>query len=304
MKDQDESLPLAEKKLVASSTTQSAVISTEISEHSSNPEPKIAGSSSQKQLLSLAKHFVLDGALLPENKQMPLEERVVKRERFSRLRQQQNLEAIIQKSLHYCPSGANSAKADQDWFNRFTYLAEDVSNKTMQDLWAKILAGEITQPGSFSLKSLNVFKLMSITDAKLLAKVCSLVVKDNSRKNLRLLSGSYKTPGLWSFMSKTTQSSVNLNKCGISYSELLSLADNKLIFSEEAESKALQKGEQMVFNFNGKTLTLTAKTNQCGLRFYKFTSIGSELALLISDNPNKELVPLLSSSLYAHFSVS
>jgi len=305
MKDQDDSLPVAEKKLVASSTTQSAVISTEISDqNSSNADTKVAGSSSQKQLLSLAKHFVLDGALLPENKQMPLEERVVKRERFARLRQQQNLEAIIQKSLHYCPRGANSAKADQDWFNRFTHLAEDVSNKTMQDLWAKILAGEITQPGSFSLKSLNVFKLMSITDAKLLAKVCGLVVKDNSRKNLRLLSGSYKTPSLWSFMSKTTQSSINLNQCGISYSEILSLADNKLIFSEETESRALQKGEQMVFNFNGRTLTLTANVNQCGLRFYKFTPIGSELALLISDKPNKELVPLLSSSLHAHFSVN
>ena len=37
-------------------------------------------------------------------------------------------------------------KADPDWFNTFTQLAEDVSNKTMQDLWAKILAGEISQP--------------------------------------------------------------------------------------------------------------------------------------------------------------
>ena len=300
-KDQDESLQEPQTDLVASSTVNTTNISAESKNSSSK---STSGFTSQKQLLALAKQFVLDGALLPENKQMPLEERVVRRERLSRLRQQQNLESIVKKSLAYCPNASNSAKADPDWFSRFTHLAEDVSNNTMQDLWAKILAGEITHPGSFSLKSLTVFKSMSITDAKLLAKVCSLAVKDTTKKNMRILSGAYKTPGLLSFFSKNTQSKVNLNQCGISYTELLSLADNHLIFLQEAESNELQKGEQVVFNYNGQNLTLTAKANQCGLRFYKFTPIGSELALLISDNPDEDLVPLLKSSLHAHFSVS
>lgn len=174
----------------------------------------------------------------------------------------------------------------------------------MQDLWAKILAGEIAQPGSFSLKSLMVFKSMSVTDAKLLAKVCSLVVKDASKKNTRLISGAYKTPGLFSFFGKNTRVKVNLNQCGVSYTELLSLADNNLIFIQEAETNELKKGEKITFNFNGQNLTLTAKQNQSVLNFYKLTPIGSELALLISDNPSKEFIPLLKSSLQSHFAIS
>jgi uncharacterized repeat protein (TIGR03899 family) len=260
--------------------------------------------STQNQLLILAKQFALDGAMAPESKQMPLEDRASRREHISLLRKQNNLESIIQKSLSYCPNTLPSTKADQDWFNQFTFLAQDISNNTMQDLWAKILAREVEQQGTFSLKSLAIFKSMSITDAKLLAKVCSLVVKDSSKRNTRIISGAYKTPGIFSFFSKNTQSRVNLNQCDISYSELLSLADNNIIFIQEAESNELQKGEQMKFNFNGKDLTLTAKKNRCGIRFYKFTSIGSELATLISDKPNKSLIPLLESSLKSHFSVS
>jgi len=288
--------------LVASSnqSAQSTTITTETKPSSS----KASASTPQKQLLVLAKQFVLDGALTPEEKQIPIEDRVIKRERISRVRKQQNLEAIVQKSLAYCPNATNTTKADQDWFNRFTALAEDVSNNTMQDLWAKILAGEISQPGSFSLKSLTVFKSMSITDAKLLAKVCSLSVRDNTRKNTRIISGAYKTPGLFSFFSKDAQIKVNLNQCGLSYTEILSLAENDLIFAQEAETSEYQKGEKITFNYNGKTLTLSANSHRCGLSFYKFTPIGSELALLISDNPNKEFAALLKSSLQSHFTVS
>ena len=287
-----------------SSSTDQQISPMTIPESTSSSAKPSSSSSGQKQLLLLAKQFVLDGAMLPENKQMPIEERAIRRERLYLLRKQNNLESIIQKSIAYCSSSSPSTKADQDWFSQFTLLAEDISNNTMQDLWAKILAGEISQPGTFSLKSLAIFKSMSITDAKLLAKVCNLTVKDSSKKNIRILSGAYQTPGFFSFFSKNTQSRVNLNQCDISYSELLSLADNNIIFIQEAESNSVEKGEKITFNYNGESLVLTAKNKGCGLKFYKFTPVGSELALLISDTPNKEFIALLKASLQSHFSVS
>jgi len=280
---------------------QSSLITTEKSASSAKSQ---STSSAQNQLLALAKQFVLDGAFVPENKQMPLEDRASRRDRIGQLRKQQNLEAIIKKSLAYCPSSSSSTKADPDWFSQFTVLAEDVSNNTMQDLWAKILGGEISQAGTFSLKSLSIFKSMSITDAKLLAKVCGLAVKDSTKRNMRIISGAYKTPGFFSFLSGEKPCKVNLNQCGVSYTELLSLAENKLVFMQEAESNELQKGEELSFNFNGQNLTLTAKSKQCGLIFYKFTPIGSELALLISDNPNKDFLAVLKASLQPHFKMS
>ena len=114
--------------------------------------------SSQKQLLGLAKKFSLDAAFLPENKQAPLEDRSYRRRKLEELRQQQNMEAIMLRTAQYCSDSAIADRADQDWFSRFVMLAEGISNKTMQDLWAKILAGEISQPGSFSLKTLQSFQ--------------------------------------------------------------------------------------------------------------------------------------------------
>ena len=160
--------------------------------------------STQMQLLNLARQFVIDGALLPKEKQLTLEDRSRKRERITYLRKQQNLESIIQRAVQYCSDDEVGERADQDWFNNYTYLAEDVSNKTMQDLWAKILAGEISSPGSFSLKSLQAFKTMSINEAKLLAKACSLAIKDQSKRNIRIISGASQTPGLFNFFNKNT----------------------------------------------------------------------------------------------------
>lgn len=292
----------AEKKeLITSESTSGQTVITSDDNTSSKSTSALTA---QKQLLVLAKHFVLDGAFLPENKKMPLEDRAAKRERLHLLRKQQNLESIIHKSVAYCPNASSSTRADQDWFSQFTLLAEDVSNSTMQDLWAKILAGEISQPGTFSLKSLALFKSMSITDAKLLAKVCSLAVKDASKKNTRIISGGYQSPGFFSFFTKNTQATVNLNQCGLGYTELLSLADSNIIFIQEAESNELSLGEKVNFNFNGQNIQLTANKKKCVLTFYKFTPVGSELAFLISDNPHKEFIPLLKSSLRGVFSVS
>jgi DMSO/TMAO reductase YedYZ molybdopterin-dependent catalytic subunit len=115
--------------------------------------------SSQKQLLVLAKKFSLSAAFLPETKQAPLEERANRRKKLDQLRKQQNMEAIIVRAVQYCSDETITDRADQDWFSSFLTLAESISNKSMQDLWAKILAGEVSQPGSFSLKTLQAVLL-------------------------------------------------------------------------------------------------------------------------------------------------
>ena len=91
-----------------------------------------------QQFLKLAKRFVIDGALLPEDKQMLIEDRTVKRARLGQLRKQQNIENIMQKTLSYCSNVDFGQRTDHDWFSRYIALSEDVSNPTMQDLWAKI----------------------------------------------------------------------------------------------------------------------------------------------------------------------
>ena len=284
-------------------SSNNEVVKTDAPTTQNSGNKKSAGVSSQMQLLRLAKSFVLDGSLTSSEKQMPLEDRTQKRARISSLRKQQNLETIIEKSLAYCSSTEATDKADPDWFITFTQLAEDVSNQTMQNLWAKILAGEISQAGSFSTKTLKTFRSMNITDAKLLARACSLSVSDQTKKNIRIISGAYQTPSLFNFFSKNREQNIPLSQFALSYADLLILADNHLVFIQQTESSPMDKQEAFHFNFNNSPLTITAKKTSCVLKFYKFTPIGSELACLVNANGDNDYLQHLKNALNVNFSI-
>ena len=262
-----------------------------------------ANVSSQKQLLGLARKFSLDAALLPENKQAPLEDRSYRRNKLNELRQQQNMEAIVLRALQYCSNSTVTDRADQDWFSSFVALAQDISNKIMQDLWAKMLAGEISHSGSFSLKTLQAFRSMSMNEATLLAKACSLAVTDTRKKNIRVISGAYQTPKLLNFFNRQRQQRIDLTQAGLSYADILTLADNHLLFEQETESHALAKGEKIQFNYNGKPLSFMANKADCILTFYKFTPIGTELAHLVTNNLDNDYLTALKTQLTENFTV-
>ena len=278
-----------------------------IIEHDAKPirqkKSASANASSQKQLLVLAKKFSLNAAFLPENKQAPLEDRAYRRKKLDELRKQQNMEAIVLRAIQYCSDETITDRADQDWFSSFVTFAEGISNKSMQDLWAKILAGEVSQPGSFSLKTLQTFRTMSITEAKLLAKACSLAMTDTRKKNIRVISGAYQVPKLFNFFNKQRQQRLDLNQAGLSYADILTLADNHLMFEQETESHSLAKGEKIQFNYNGKQVSFVAKKADCILTFYKFTPIGTELAHLITDNADESYLTAVKTKLAEKFAV-
>lgn len=271
---------------------------------SQEQQKKAVETPTHKQFFKITQQFGLEAPLLPIEKQMPLEDRSAKRERLTNLRKQENIEGIMEKTFALCVKNAIDKRPDLDWFNRYITLAENVSNPKMQDLWAKILAGELSRPGLYSLKALKIFQEMSIVDAKLLAKACSLAVKDQSKKNIRILSGSYQQPGLFNFFNKDRQQLVNLSHFGLNYADILSLAENNLIFKQESESNMMAIGEPLNFYYNGLPLKLTSIKNNIAIMFYKFTPIGVELANLISDKPNDDFYAALKQQLKYHFDIA
>jgi hypothetical protein len=52
--------------------------------------------------------------------------------------------------------GSSAEAPSDDWLNRFMRLAEDASSERLQDLFGRILAGEIMRPGRISLSTLRV----------------------------------------------------------------------------------------------------------------------------------------------------
>jgi uncharacterized repeat protein (TIGR03899 family) len=271
---------------------------------STDPQKKTSPSPAHDQFFKITQQFGLEATLLPIEKQMPIEDRSTKRERLASLRKQKNIETIMEKTFTFCAKKSIDKRTDLDWFNHYITLAEDVGNKTMQDLWAKILAGELSRPGSFSLKTLKVFREMSIVDAKLLAKACSLAVKDPSNKNMRILSGTYQKPGLFNFLNKDRERYINLSQFGLNYADILSLADNHILYQQESESSMMTKGESINFNYNGTPLRLTSIKPNITIQFYKFTPIGVELAHLISDKPNESFFDVLKQQFSYYFEVN
>jgi hypothetical protein len=66
-------------------------------------------------------------------------------------------------------------RVDADWFTKWRNGAQDVSREEMQRLWAKLLAGEVAKPGTFSMHTVDFLSRMSSADADLLARAAPFV---------------------------------------------------------------------------------------------------------------------------------
>ena len=62
--------------------------------------------------------------------------------------------------------GAEVEHIDTDWLNHFGSYAEKASSEKVRQLWAKVLAGEIRETGSFSLSSLRLLSELDLRMAK------------------------------------------------------------------------------------------------------------------------------------------
>lgn len=85
------------------------------------------------------------------------------------IKKQKNKEEVVKLALENLSNEDNSSarefgEVDEDWLNNFSAYTEKVSNKQVQKLWGKILAGEIRGPGSYSLSTL---RLLSVVDQRL-----------------------------------------------------------------------------------------------------------------------------------------
>lgn len=65
---------------------------------------------------------------------------------------------------------------DPDWFARWREAAQDVSNEEMQQLWARLLSGEVKKPGSFSLQTVSLLRNLSSKQAGWIAALAPFII--------------------------------------------------------------------------------------------------------------------------------
>lgn len=94
--------------------------------------------------------------------------RAGQRELTDSIRQERNLENVFDITVNEVRSveSVSDDPVDEDWIVRFFSIVKDVNSAEMQQVWGKILAGEITQPSSFSIKTLETLRCISKKDAE------------------------------------------------------------------------------------------------------------------------------------------
>lgn len=73
---------------------------------------------------------------------------------------------------------ASDEPVNPDWLNRFFSIVEDVSDEDMQQLWARILAGEVKRPKSYSLRTLELLKNLSSKEAEIINLASGYLIDD------------------------------------------------------------------------------------------------------------------------------
>ncbi len=142
-----------------------------------------------------------------------------------------------------------NSKIEDDWLFSWRDYAGKVSTEELQDLWGRVLAGELKQPGTYSVRTLEFLKNLSKEEAELISKAARFVIGSRIFRNkdqflekegisfthLMYLQDIGVVSGVESLGLTTTYKSLNTDK----YLNHL-IASNKIIILEhEDHTKAV-----------------------------------------------------------------
>lgn len=104
-----------------------------------------------------------------------IEQRAVERFVHQEARKQANIEQITAQAAASLPPDARVEDLEEDWVAHFFKQCDTVSDKEMQSLWARLLSGEATQPGTFSKRTVDFTSTIDKKDATLFTAFCQFV---------------------------------------------------------------------------------------------------------------------------------
>jgi len=87
-------------------------------------------------------------------------------------KKQENIESITAQSIQELRSEAKPEAVDNDWIANFFDKCKLVSDKEMQSLWARLLAGEANVPGTISKRTIELVSSLDKSDAHLFTSLC------------------------------------------------------------------------------------------------------------------------------------
>lgn len=205
------------------------------------------------------------------------------RERKQKIREQKNIEGVIgyaQQELLGAPMVPNTP-VDEDWIARLFNIIKEINSDEMQHIWGKILAGEVTTPGSFSRRTLDVVRNLSQADAQAFQEIAPYVFRGG--RNL-FIPASEKL----------------LSKYGVPYSVIMTLDECGLLVSDFGLSLKIKVGDGGLYTRNYIMLfsTESGATEEISHRIYSLTKAGCELFKILSVEYNDDYFMDFAEELY------
>ncbi len=157
--------------------------------------------------------------------ELDINETVHQRIQFQERKRQANIEAGVRETAEVLgDKTVPNIEPDHDWTARFFNEVQDVSSDEMRSIWAKILAGEVEQQGSTSIRTLGILKNLDRATANLFRKFCSACIFLCPDGNMVI---DARVPSLGGNAATNSLSSY-----GFSFNALNRLNENGLIISD------------------------------------------------------------------------
>lgn len=167
---------------------------------------------------------------------------------------------------------------EEDWLFTWRDYAGRVSTEDLQQLWGKILAGEVKSPGTYSIRTLDFLKGLSKDEAERISELARFVIDGRIFRSLNKY----------------------LEDHGISFSLLLAMQDLGMLSGVEAigletqYKSVLPERYAISLRSNGKALVVEHDdpNKVLTIEVYLLTTVGGQLLGLGSFEPNLEYLRL------------
>jgi hypothetical protein len=184
---------------------------------------------------------------------------------------QHNIEEITRQALPLLDEKSSPDEVEDDWITNFFDKCRLISDKDMQQIWSRILAGEANIPGTFSKRTINLVSDLDKNDAEMFTRLCDFGWVING-KIIPLISN---------YVVKIYQDH-GVNFDSLSHLESLGLIRfNSIVLLQEDELPKV-----MTVSYHGKPVTLT---------FPKDTGNELTVGMVIFTRAGKDLAPISGS---------
>jgi uncharacterized repeat protein (TIGR03899 family) len=235
-----------------------------------------------------------DKTIILANAKEELKERARKRKELEELREQQNIDCVVQAAIDEGTSSESTEKVDPDWMNSFFTFAKSVSTEQMQALWGRALAKEIGQPGLFSIRSLETLKRMTRYEARVFTTACKLATDDSATTPRGMIITGYCHSSFSPFRLKEPQK-IELRNFEFNILARKTLVSIGLLFEDEVRTTEVKRGTELYFAKS--VLVLIPRKRKLHLCCLQLTPVGMELSNLIDKEKNTTYLTTLKEKL-------